>query len=157
MKQELIDRLTTYVQVDTQSDESSHTCPTTPGQLTLGNLLVDELKAIGMTDVTIDDHGYVMATLPSNTDKVVPVIGFLAHLDTATELTGAGVKPQLTENYDGGDITLNASLGVVLSPREFPELTQYKVHPDHNRWYHPARCRQQSRDRRNHDSYPLPD
>lgn len=90
MKQELIDRLTTYVQVDTQSDESSHTCPTTPGQLTLGNLLVGELKAIGMTDVTIDDHGYVMATLPSNTDKEVPVIGFLAHLDTATELTGAG-------------------------------------------------------------------
>ncbi|URJ43217.1 peptidase T [Paenibacillus polymyxa] len=128
MKQELIDRLTTYVQVDTQSDESSHTCPTTPGQLTLGNLLVGELKAIGMTDVTIDDHGYVMATLPSNTDKEVPVIGFLAHLDTATELTGAGVKPQLTENYDGGDIMLNASLGVVLSPREFPELTQYKGH-----------------------------
>jgi tripeptide aminopeptidase len=128
MKQELIDRLTTYVQVDTQSDESSHTCPTTPGQLTLGNLLVGELKAIGMTDVTIDDHGYVMATLPSNTDKEVPVIGFLAHLDTATELTGAGVKPQLTENYDGGDITLNASLGVVLSPREFPELAQYKGH-----------------------------
>lgn len=72
MKQELIDRLTTYVQVDTQSDESSHTCPTTPGQLTLGNLLVDELKAIGMTDVTIDDHGYVMATLPSIRIKWFP-------------------------------------------------------------------------------------
>ncbi len=126
MKNEIITRFKTYAQVDTQSDENRTTCPTTVGQLTLGRMLAEELKEIGMQDVTIDDNGYVMATLPSNTDKDVPTIGFLAHLDTATDFTGKNVKPQLVENYDGGDIILNAEQNIVLSPRDFPELTEYK-------------------------------
>lgn len=128
MKKEVIDRLITYAQVDTQSDENSNTCPSTPGQLTLGQLLVDELKEIGMQDVTMDENGYVMATLPANTDKQIPTIGFLAHIDTATDFTGAGVKPQIVEQYDGQDIILNRAQNVVLSPRDFPELNGYKGH-----------------------------
>ncbi|CAM3307979.1 peptidase T [Paenibacillus lupini] len=127
MKEEIIKRLTSYVIVDTQSNEESDTCPSTPGQLTLANQLVDELKAIGMEDVTMDPNGYLMATLPANSDKQVPTIGFLAHVDTATDFTGKNVKPQLVD-YEGGDITLNESLGVVLSTKDFPELSQYKGH-----------------------------
>ncbi|OUS76536.1 peptidase T [Paenibacillus sp. MY03] len=123
MKQELISRLTTYVQVDTQSDENSESCPSTPGQMTLLRMLVEELKSIGMADVTIDDNGYVMATLPANTDKEVPTIGFLAHVDTATDMTGANVNPQVVDAYDGSDIVLNAAQGIVLSAREFPALS----------------------------------
>jgi tripeptide aminopeptidase len=126
MKNELIARFTSYVQVDTQSNDSSTTCPTTSGQLTLGRMLAEELKTIGMEEVTMDDNGYVMATLPSNTDKQVPTLGFLAHLDTATDFTGAGVKPQIVERYDGKDIVLNESLNIVLSPRDFPELAGYE-------------------------------
>lgn len=128
MKHEIIERFTKYVQVDTQSNEDSTTCPTTPGQLTLARMLVEELKQIGMEDVTIDDNGYVMATLPSNTDKEVPTIGFLAHVDTATDFTGANVKPQIVDSYNGGDIVLNQALNVVLSPKDFPELDQYVGH-----------------------------
>lgn len=125
MKAEIIERFKTYVKVDTQSNENSQTCPTTEGQLTLGRMLVDELKQIGMQDVTIDENGYVMATLPSNTDKDVPTIGFLAHIDTATDLTGKDVNPRVVDNYDGKDIVLNERDNVVLSPREFPELADY--------------------------------
>lgn len=128
MKNEIIERFTTYVKIDTQSDENSNTCPSTPGQLTLGRMLVEELKTIGMQEVTMDDNGYVMATLPANTDKLVPTIGFLAHLDTATDMTGANVKPQIVENYDGNDIVLSDELKVVLSPKQFPELSNYKGH-----------------------------
>ena len=110
MKNELIERFTSYVKVDTQSDESSETCPSTPGQLTLAKMLVEELNSIGMEDVTMDENGYVMATLPSNTEKEVPTIGFLAHVDTATDFTGTNVNPQVVENYDGGDIVLNEAL-----------------------------------------------
>lgn len=128
MKNELIERFTSYVKVDTQSNEDSETCPSTQGQLTLANKLVDELKAIGMEDVTIDENGYVMATLPANTEKKVATIGFLAHVDTATDFTGKNVQPQLVENYDGKDITLNEALQVVLSPKDFPNLSNYKGH-----------------------------
>ncbi|RUS45024.1 peptidase T [Cohnella sp. AR92] len=128
MKNDLIRRLTAYAMIDTQSDENSETCPSTPGQWDLLRLLVDELKQLGMTEVTLDDNGYVMATLPSNTDKEVPVIGFLAHVDTATDFTGKNVKPQIVENYDGGDIVLNAEQGIILSPKDFPELAGYKGH-----------------------------
>ncbi|MBT9248399.1 peptidase T [Bacillus halotolerans] len=128
MKEEIIERFTTYVKVDTQSNESVDTCPSTPGQLTLGNMLVDELKSIGMQDAAIDENGYVMATLPSNTDKDVPTIGFLAHVDTATDFTGKNVNPQIVESYDGKDITLNEKLQVILSPDQFPELSGYKGH-----------------------------
>ncbi|MFS0674774.1 peptidase T [Ornithinibacillus sp. 179-J 7C1 HS] len=128
MKEDIIKRFTTYVKVDTQSNEDSETTPSTPGQLELANLLVDELKEIGMEEVTIDANGYVFATLPSNTDKEVPTIGFLAHVDTATDFTGKNVNPQLIENFDGNDIVLNKELNVVLSGKEFPELPSYKGH-----------------------------
>lgn len=128
MKNELIERFTSYVRVDTQSDESSETCPSTEGQWTLARMLVNELKSIGMQDVTIDENAYVMATLPSNTNKDVPTIGFLAHVDTATDFTGKNVNPQIVENYDGGDIVLNQALKVVMSPKDFPNLPNYKGH-----------------------------
>jgi tripeptide aminopeptidase len=128
LKQDLIERLTRYAKVDTQSNEESETCPSTPGQLTLANMLVDELKSIGMEDVTIDENGYVMATLPANTDKDVPTIGFLAHVDTATDFTGAGVNPQIVEDYDGNDIVLNNELKVILSPNDYPNLKNYIGH-----------------------------
>ncbi|MFF2877429.1 peptidase T [Gottfriedia sp. NPDC057991] len=128
MKNELINRLISYAKVDTQSNASSETCPSTPGQLTLGRMLVEELNKIGIVDITMDDNGYVMATLPANSDKDIPTIGFLAHLDTATDFTGKNVNPQLVENYDGNDIVLNESLNVVLSPSHSPELTKYIGH-----------------------------
>ncbi|MBY0084044.1 peptidase T [Brevibacillus brevis] len=128
MKTEIMNRFISYAQVDTQSDENSETCPSTPGQLVLAQMLVDELQAIGMQEVTMDSNGYVMATLPSNTDKEIPTIGFLAHMDTATDFTGTDVKPQVIENYNGQDIVLNEALNIVLSPREFPELACYKGH-----------------------------
>lgn len=128
MKQDLIERLVRYAKIDTQSNEDSPTCPSTPGQLELANMLVDELKSIGMSDVTIDENGYVMATLPANTDKDVPTIGFLAHVDTATDFTGAGVNPQIVESYDGNDLVLNESLSVILSPKDYPNLKNYIGH-----------------------------
>jgi len=128
MKKEIIDRFTRYVVIDTQSNEENEACPSTPGQLTLGKLLVDELISIGMKDVTVDENGYVMATLPANTDKDIPTVGFLAHLDTATDFTGKNVNPQVVESYDGGDITLNQELGVILSPNQFPNLANYQGH-----------------------------
>lgn len=128
MKNELINRLISYAKVDTQSDASSETCPSTPGQLTLGRMLVEELTKIGLVDVTMDDNGYVMATLPANSDKDIPTIGFLAHLDTATDFTGKNVKPGLVENYDGKDIVLNESLNIVLSKSHSPELSKYIGH-----------------------------
>ncbi len=128
MKKEIIDRFTSYAVIDTQSNENNDTCPSTPGQLTLGKLLVNELKNIGMEDVTIDENGYVMATLPANTDKSIPTVGFLAHLDTATDFTGKNVNPQIVETYNGGDITLSKDLGVTLSPNQFPNLENYYGH-----------------------------
>lgn len=128
MKEELIERLTTYAKIDTQSNEDSETTPSTLGQLELVELLIKELKAIGMEDVEADENGYLMATLPANTDKDVPVIGFLAHLDTATDFTGKNVNPQVIENFDGNDIILNKELNIILSAKEFPELPAYKGH-----------------------------
>src|SRR5690625_4299269 len=128
MKNTLIERLTKYAKVDTQSNFASETVPSTPGQIELAKLLYEELKNIGMSDVTIDDNGYVMATLPANTDGDIPTIGFLAHLDTATEFTGKNVNPQVIENYDGKDIVLNEAENIVLSAKEFPELPSYKGH-----------------------------
>ncbi|HEY4600932.1 MAG TPA: peptidase T [Cerasibacillus sp.] len=128
MKEQLIERLTTYAKIDTQSNENSETTPSTKGQWDLLHLLEKELKEIGMEDVSLDENGYLMATLPANTDRDVPTIGFLAHVDTATDFTGKNVKPQIVENFDGKAITLNEDLGVVLSPEDFPELVNYKGH-----------------------------
>lgn len=124
----MVDRFITYVKVDTQSNDESTTCPSTSGQWTLANMLVEELKQIGMSEVSVDEHGYVMATLPANTDKDIPTIGFLAHIDTATDMTGANVNPQFVENYDGKDIVLNEEMKVIMSPKDFPELANYKGH-----------------------------
>jgi tripeptide aminopeptidase len=128
MKDDIIKRFTTYVKVDTQSNEANDNCPSTPGQLTLANMLVEELQRVGLQEVTMDENGYVMATLPSNTEKDVPTIGFLAHVDTATDFTGKNVNPQIVESYDGQEILLNEALQVVLSPKQFPELANYKGH-----------------------------
>lgn len=128
MNQSLIERLTRYAKIDTQSNESNTTIPTTEGQRILGEILVDELEAIGMEEVTIDKNGYVMATLPANTQKEIPTIGFLAHLDTATDFTGKDVQPQIHENYDGEIITLNKTLDITMSPNDFPELKKYVGH-----------------------------
>ncbi|WP_079477864.1 peptidase T [Halobacillus salinus] len=126
MKQELLERFTSYAKIDTQSDESSTSTPSTEKQWTLANQLVEELKEIGMSDVEVDENAYVMATLPSNTDKQVPVIGFLAHIDTATDFTGKNVRPQVIDHYDGQDIQLNED--TVLSVKDFPELPTYEGH-----------------------------
>lgn len=128
LKQEVMNRFISYAKVDTQSNEDSDTCPSTEGQWVLARKLVDELQEIGMQDVTIDANGYIMATLPGNSDKEVPVIGFLAHLDTATDFTGKDVNPQIVDNYQGGDLILNETLNIVLSTQSFPELHEYKGH-----------------------------
>ncbi|MBN8236117.1 peptidase T [Halobacillus kuroshimensis] len=124
MKKELLERFVSYAKMNTQSDETTGRTPSTKGQWELAHKLVAELEAIGMSEVRVDDHAYVMATLPSNTEKDVPVIGFLAHLDTATDFTGEHVSPQIVENYDGGAIPLNEE--VELRPEDFPELSAYK-------------------------------
>lgn len=126
MKQEILNRFLRYVQTDTQSDEHSKTFPSTKNQFNLAHLLEKELNELGLNDVEVDKHGYVTATLPSNTDKKVPVIGFLAHLDTAPEMNGKGVRPQVFENYNGKDISINKELNVSLLVEEFPELKDYK-------------------------------
>lgn len=107
LKEKVIERLLRYAKVNTQSDETSDTTPSTEGQWDLAHMLVEELKEIGMEDVTIDERAYVMATLPENVDGDVPTIGWLAHLDTATEFTGENVNPQVWESYDGSDLLLN--------------------------------------------------
>ena len=124
--QHIIDRFISYVTIDTESDPNSDTCPSTEKQWDLANKLVDELKAIGMEDVTIDEHAYIMATLPSNVDHDVPTIGFVSHFDTTPDFTGANVKPQIHENYDGKDILLNKEENIVLSPEYFEDLLLYK-------------------------------
>ncbi len=126
MMQHIIDRFISYVTVDTESDANSDTTPSTAKQWDLANKLVDELKAIGLEDVTIDENAYIMATLPSNVAHDVPVIGFVSHFDTTPDFTGANVKPQIVPNYNGGDIVLNAEKNIVLSPKYFKDLLQYK-------------------------------
>ncbi|AVI51471.1 peptidase T [Pukyongia salina] len=125
-KQKIIDRFTSYVTVDTESDPESNTTPSTKKQWNLANALVEELKEIGMEDVSIDENAYIMATLPSNIDREVPVIGFISHFDTSPDFTGANVKPQIIEKYDGNDILLNKEQNIVLSPKEFEDLLMYK-------------------------------
>ncbi len=124
--QHIIDRFLSYVTIDTESDANSPTTPSTEKQLVLANLLFKELHTIGLTEVTIDENGYVMGTLPSNVDHEVPTIGFVSHYDTSPDFTGKDVKPQIIENYDGGDILLNAEQKIVLSPSYFKDLLLYK-------------------------------
>lgn len=125
-KQDIINRFVSYVTIDTESDPNSDTCPSTEKQWDLAHKLVEELKEMGMQDVSIDEHAYVMATLPSNVDHIVPTIGFVSHFDTTPDYTGANVKPQIIENYDGKDIVLNKEENIVLSPDYFEDLLMYK-------------------------------
>ncbi len=118
------ERFLGYVAFDTQSDEESEGCPSTAKQLVFAEYLRDELKAEGLTDVELDKHGYVYATLPANTDKDVPVVGFIAHYDTSPDCSGKDIHARVVHNYDGGDITL--SEGIVSSPDKFPELLAHK-------------------------------
>ncbi len=123
MKTSALERFLRYVTVDTQADERSHTCPSTPGQLTLLKQLVDELKAIGVRDAAIDEHGYVMATVPATTAKAgIPVIGFLAHVDTAPAMSGKDVRPIVHRNYDGSEIVLPDDRSAVLRLADNPAL-----------------------------------
>ncbi len=124
--QHIIDRFISYVKIDTQSDPNSETTPSTEKQWILADLLVDELTRIGMQEVTIDDNGYIMATLPSTIEADVPVIGFISHYDTSPDFSGTGVTPQIITDYDGGDIVLNVAEKVVLSPYYFEDLLLYK-------------------------------
>ena len=125
-KEDIIKRFVGYVTVDTESDPASDTTPSTDKQWDLANALVEELKAIGLEDVTIDKHAYIMATLPSNVDHDVPTIGFISHFDTTPDFTGANVKPQIIKSYDGKDIMLNEAEDIVLSPDYFEDLLLYK-------------------------------
>ena len=125
-KQHIINRFISYVTIDTESDPKSDTTPSTAKQWDLANKLVEELKAIGMSDVSIDDNAYIMATLPSNVNHEVPTIGFISHFDTSPDFTGANVKPQIIENYNGKDIVLNADEDIILSPDYFEDLLLYK-------------------------------
>lgn len=124
--QHIIDRFISYVTIDTESDPNSETTPSTLKQFDLANKLVEELNTIGLTDVSIDKFGYIMATLPSNVDHEVPTIGFIAHFDTTPDFTGKDVKPQVISNYDGGDIILNKEQNIILSPNYFDDLLLYK-------------------------------
>jgi len=124
--QYIIDRFLRYVKIDTQSDPASETTPSTQKQWELANLLYEELQAIGMTDVTIDDKGYIMATLPATTKKEVPTIGFISHYDTSPDFSGTHVNPKIIEKYDGKDIILNKEKDIVLSPDYFEDLLLYK-------------------------------
>jgi len=123
--EKVTDKFLRYVKIDTKSDDNSNTFPSTKKQFDLANLLVKELQEIGLTDASVDEKGYVMATLPSNIDKDIPTIGFIAHMDTSPDMSGENVKPKLVENYYGNDIVLNEEKNIVLSPNDFPDLKDY--------------------------------
>ena len=121
----LVKRFLNYVSYDTASDSTSATSPSTAKQLDFAKVVAEELKQIGLTDVSVDDYAYVYATLPSNMDKNTPTIGFLAHMDVVADVPAKDIKPNIVKHYDGGDIVLNSALGVVLSPDIYPDLKNY--------------------------------
>lgn len=120
------DRFLKYVKFDTQSSTTTGTTPSTPGQMVLAHEIEKELRELGLQDVSLDDNCYLMATLPANTDKPVPSIGFIAHFDTSPDMSGKDVKPRIVENYDGNPITLNKEQNIILSPADFPEILDCK-------------------------------
>lgn len=124
--QNIIDRFLSYVKIDTQSDPTSNTTPSTEKQWILAKKLEQELIQIGMTDVTLDQNGYVMATLASNVERIIPTIGFIAHYDTSPDYKGSDIQPRVITNYDGKDIILNEQENIVLSPNYFDDLKHYK-------------------------------
>ena len=122
----LVERFLNYVSFDTQSSEETEVTPSTPGQMVFAKYLKEELESLGLEDITLDEHGYLFATLPANIDKPVPTIGFIAHMDTSPDMSGKDVSPRIVQNYDGSDIVLCAEENVVLSPSQFPELLDHK-------------------------------
>lgn len=122
----LVERFLKYVGFDTQSDETTGVTPSSSGQMLFAHYLKEELENLGLEDIELDGNGYLFATLPANMDGEVPVIGFIAHMDTSPDMSGKDVKPRIVANYDGSDIVLCAEEGVVLSPSQFPELLDHK-------------------------------
>ena len=122
----ITERFLKYVSFTTTSDENTNMTPSTPGQILLANYLVDELKTLGLKEVDIDENGYVMATLPANTDKPIPTIGFISHMDTSPDMSGRHVKARIVTNYDGNEIILNDEKGIVFETTKYPEILQYK-------------------------------
>jgi tripeptide aminopeptidase len=125
MEKNVVDRFLKYVGFNTQSDPESTSCPSSEGQVVFGKMLAGELVRIGLSEVEVDWNGYVMATLPSNVEHPVPVIGFVAHMDTSPDCSGKNVRPRLINSYDGKDIVLNEEKNVVLSVKRFPEIVKY--------------------------------
>lgn len=122
----LLERFLKYVSFDTQSDDSTGVTPSTPGQMIFVQYLKTELEELGLEEITLDENGYLFATLPANTDKIIPTIGFIAHVDTSPDMSGKNVRPRMVSDYDGSDIVLNAGENIVLSPKQFPELLDHK-------------------------------
>ena len=122
----LVERFLKYVSFDTQSDENSGVTPSSAKQMVFAQYLKEELEALGLEEIELDEHGYLYATLPSNTDKEVPTIGFIAHMDTSPDMTGANVRTRIVQNYDGSDIVLCEEENIVLAPSQFPELLDHK-------------------------------
>lgn len=124
MKQDILDRFLRYISIDTQSDENSETTPSTQKQFNLAKVLVEEMTEMGLQNISLDENGYIIGTLPSNTDKKVPVIGFIAHMDTSPDMPGDASTACVIENYQGEHVILNEE-GLTLSPNDFPEMLEY--------------------------------
>ncbi|MDX8335705.1 MULTISPECIES: peptidase T [Cetobacterium] len=121
----LVEKFLEYIKIDTTSNPENKSCPSSEIQWDLAKVIVKDLEAIGLIDISLDENGYIMGTLPSNTDKKIPTIGFIAHMDTAPSFNGTDVKPKIIENYDGNDIVLNKDLNVIMLTKDFPELKKY--------------------------------
>lgn len=122
----LVERFLKYISFDTQSSEETHVTPSTPGQMVFANYLKEELESLGLEEISLDEKGYLFATLPANTNRSLPVIGFIAHMDTSPDMSGKHVSPRIVRNYDGTDVTLCSDENIILSPTQFPELLQHK-------------------------------
>lgn len=121
----LVEKFLQYVKIDTTSDAKSKSCPSSEIQWDLAKVIVKDLEAIGLVDISLDENGYIMGTLPANTKKEIPTIGFIAHMDTAPSFNGKDVKPRIIDNYDGNDIVLNSDLNITMTVKDFPELKKY--------------------------------
>ncbi|WP_448821371.1 peptidase T [Cetobacterium sp.] len=121
----LVEKFLEYVEIDTTPDSKSQSCPSSELQWNLAKIIVKDLEEIGLVNISLDKNGYIMGTLPSNTEKNIPTIGFIAHMDTAPSFNGKEIKPRLIDNYDGNDIVLNSDLNIVMAVKDFPELKKY--------------------------------